>query len=145
MVDLRLVRNLFCYLFFVGTLAPLQLLRAQETETIKIRKESNLSKVVLDNTRDLLLVIDRFGNPKDNKIVSYKLFVKTKKETREFQGYSNRLTGEMVTYLNKQTKATKIFFTEITAKDDDEHLVKLPDLIDTWFPDCKNCDPLKKK
>lgn len=118
---------------------------SQEPQTIKIKKESNLAKVVLDNTEDRLMVVDRFGNPRDNRIVSYKLFVKTKKETKEFQGFSNRLTGEMVTYLNKQTKATKIFFTEIKAQDDNEHLVNLPDLIDTWFPDCKNCDPLKKK
>lgn len=118
---------------------------SQEPQTIKIKKESNLAKVVLDNTEDRLIVVDRFGNPRDNRIVSYKLYVKTKKETKEFQGFSNRLTGEMVTYLNKQTKATKIFFTEISAKDDNEHLVQLPDCIDTWFPDCKNCDPIKRK
>lgn len=118
---------------------------SQEPQTIKIKKESNLAKVVLDNTEDRLIVVDRFGNPRDNRIVSYKLYVKTKKETKEFQGFSNRLTGEMVTYLNKQTKATKIFFTEISAKDDNEHLVQLPDCIETWFPDCKNCDPINRK
>lgn len=116
-------------------------LSAQEPQTIKVKKESTLVKAVFDNTEYRLMPIDRFGNPKDNQIVSYRLFVKTKKETKEFHGYSNRLTGEMVSYLNKQKGASKIFFTEINAKDDNEHLVKLPDIIDTWFPDCSNCDP----
>jgi hypothetical protein len=120
-------------------------LYSQEPETIRIKKESNLVKAVLDNTDDKLVVMDRFGNPRENEIVSYRLWVKAKKETREFRGYGNRLSPEMVNYLNKLGSATKIFFTEISAKEDDEHIVKLPDVIETWFPDCKNCDPRKTR
>jgi len=117
---------------------------AQEPQTIKVRRESNLVKAVFDITDSKLFVVDRFGNPRENKILSYKLWVKAKRETKEFNGYSNSLTSEMVTYLNKQNNATKIFFTEISAEDDDGHAVKLPDAIDTWFPDCKNCEKRKR-
>lgn len=117
---------------------------AQEPETIKFKKESNLVKAVFDNTDPRLFVVDRFGNPRENRVISYKLYVKAKKETKKFEGYSNDLSGEMLNYLNKLPKATKIFFTEITVEDDNGHLLKLPDVIETWFPDCKNCEPKKR-
>lgn len=114
---------------------------SQEPKTIKVRKESNLAKAVLDNTELTLLVIDRFGNPKDNKIISYKLYVKTKKETKEFSGFNNRLNPDMISYLNKLKQSAKLFFTDISVKDDDEHLLKLPDIIEQWFPNCAGCKP----
>lgn len=118
----------------------------EEPRTIKIKKESNLAKVVFDNTELRLMVVDRFGNPKDNKIAAYKLYVKGRKETEAFSGYSNQLNSEMINCLKKQNKATKIFFTGISVQDDDGHLVKLPDVIETWFPDCANCDkPFKQR
>lgn len=126
-----------------GYLVP-AVLAAQEPQTIKIKRESNLSKAVFEVTESKLLVIDRFGNPKENKILSYKFYVKGKKETKEFSGYSNKLNHEMISYLNKQSAATKIFFTEISAEDDNGHIVKLPDVIDVWFPDCKNCEKKKR-
>lgn len=118
---------------------------AQDPKTIRVKKESTLSKAVFDNVDLRLMVIDVYGNPKENKVVSYKLFVKNKKETREFSGFSNSLTADMINYLNKQRKAAKIFFTDVSAIDDHGHLVKLPDVIDTWFPDCKNCEPGNKR
>jgi hypothetical protein len=110
-----------------------------EPRTIRFKKESNLAKAVFDNTRLQLVVMDKYGNPRDNRVLSYKLYVKTKRETREFEGFSNELTGEMVNFLNKQKKAVKIFFTEVKVRDDGGHLLPLPDVIDVWFPDCGNC------
>jgi len=112
---------------------------AQEPQTIRVKKESNLTKAVFDNTELKLIIVDRFGNPRENRIAFYKLYVKGKRETKEFSGYGNSLSPEMVNYLKKQSSASKIFFTEISAKDDDEHLVSLPDVIEVWFPDCENC------
>jgi len=114
---------------------------AQEPQTIKFKKESNLVKAVFDNTDPKLFVVDRFGNPRDNKVLSYKLYIKAKRETKSFEGFSNALTGEMLNYLNKLPKATKIFFTEIMVEDEYGHALKLPDVIEMWFPDCKNCQP----
>ena len=116
-----------------------------DPQTIKIKRESNLSKVVFDNTDLRLIVVDRFGNPRENQIVSFKLYVKEKRETREFSGFNNALSGEMINYLNKLSKATKLFFTEINVKDDNEHLIKLPDVIETWFPNCANCETPNKR
>ncbi len=112
----------------------------EEPQTIRIRKESNLAKAVFDNTELRLMAIDRFGNPKDNKIVSYKLWIKGKGEPRVFNGFNNALSAEMINNLKKQSRAVKIFFTEVTAEDENGHLVQLPDVIDTWFPDCQNCE-----
>lgn len=120
-------------------------LRAQEPQTIRVRKESNLVKAVFDNTETRLFAVDRFGNPRENKILTYKLYVKGKRETKEFTGYGNRLNAEMIKYLNKQSSATKIFFTEISAEEGDGHVVKLPDIIETWFPDCQNCDKKSRR
>jgi hypothetical protein len=131
-------------LCFVWPVLP-SVVQAQEPETIRVRKESNLVKAVFDNTDGRLFVVDRFGNPRDNKIISYRLYVKSKSETREFSGYTNRLNREALSYLQKQSSAAKLFFTEISAEDDNGHIVKLPDAVEVWFPDCRNCDKKKKR
>lgn len=133
-------------LIAVLSLAPI-VLAAQndEPKTIRIKKESNLVKVVFDNTELRLMAIDRFGNPKENKIVSYQLWIKGKGDAKPLIGYNNSLTAEMVAALKRQNKATKIFFTEITVEEDDSHLVKLPDVIEVWFPDCSNSAKDKRR
>lgn len=118
-------------------------LNAQEPNVIKIKKESDLVKVVFDNVDLKLMPVDRFGNPRQNKVVSYKLWIKGKGDAKMYSGFNNSLSPEMIKELNKLKKSTKIFFTEISVKEDDEHVIKLPDVIDTWFPDCKNCDNKK--
>lgn len=127
-----------CFVFFFSLVA-IQYSSAQEPETIKFKKESNLLKAVFDNTDPRLFAVDKFGNPRDNKILGFKLVVKGKKETKQFEGFSNALTGEMINYLNKLKSATKIFFTDILVEDEYGHAKKLPDVIDVWFPDCKSC------
>ena len=113
---------------------------AQEPGVIKVKKESNLVKAIFDNVDLKLMAVDRFGNPRDNQITSYKLWIKGKGDAKMFVGYSNSLSPEIIKELNKLKKAAKIFFTEIQVKDDNEHLLNLPDVVDTWFPNCKNCD-----
>lgn len=120
-------------------------LAQQEPQTIKLKKESDLAKVVFDNTEDRLLVIDRFGNPRDNKVLSFTLYVKNGRSTRDFQGYNNTLTSEMLNYLRSQNSAVKIFITNIKVRDEHDLVVSLPDCIETWFPDCQNCAPVKMK
>ena len=126
--------------FVFGSLALLcgDVLQAQQEEprTIRIKKESDLAKAQFDNTEMRLFVIDRFGNVRDNEIVSYTLWVKTKKKTVPFKGSSSALSKEMVAFLNKQKEAVKIFFTGLVVMDQGEHQVRLPDVIDVWFPNC---------
>ena len=133
------MNNFFKIFFFIYVVIRANDVSAQQPTVIKIKKESNLVKAVFDNTEFKLVVMDRFGNPKDNKIASYKLYIKTKKDTKEFTGYSNTLSAEMISYLNKLKKAAKLFFTEINVEEDDAHLTKLPDVIEQWFPNCQNC------
>ena len=142
-MKLFLLKSGFLFVFTTCSL----FLTAQEDEpgTLRIKKESNLAKAVFDNTDLRLMVIDRFGNPKENRIVSYKLWIKSKSASREMEGYTNNLSSEMINSLKRQTKATKIFFTEITAQDDNGHLVKLPDVIEVWFPECENCGKGRSK
>ena len=127
-------------LLIILFIAPVFINAQEEPETIRVRRESNLVKAVFDNTELRLMVIDRFGNPKENKVVSYKLWVKGKGFTNAIEGYSNSLSPEMINLLKKQKKAVKIFFTDISVQEDDGHITKLPDVIDTWFPDCENCE-----
>lgn len=141
---MRLVRNLIVATALLSCSAG-SLLAQDEPATIRVKKESNLAKVALDNTENKLMVIDRFGNPRENKVVSYKLWIRSANDTRQFDGYSNSLTPDMLKALNSHTSAVKIFITEIVALDDQDHPQKLPDLIETWFPDCRNCTPTKKK
>ncbi len=135
----------FILLLVMLTLANPFISSAQEDEpqVIRVKKESNLAKVVLDNTEGKLVVVDRFGNPRQNKVLSYRLFVKGKRSTEEFQGYNNRLSPDVLSHLNKQGQASKLFFTDISVEDDNGHLVKLPDMIEVWFPDCRNCEKNK--
>lgn len=118
---------------------------SQESPSIKVRKESRLAKVVLDNSAYKLIVIDRYGNPTEARLMHYLLHVKTKRETRVFEGHTNALSPEMVNYLNGLGSATKIFFTEIQAEEEGGHLSALPDLIETWFPDCSNCEKKRNR
>lgn len=129
---------LLCLLF------PLHAL-AQDSPSIKVRKESRLAKVVLDNSAYKLVVLDRYGNPTEARLMHYLLHVKTKRETRVFEGHTNALSREMVNYLNGLGSATKIFFTEIQAEEEGGHISNLPDLIETWFPDCSNCDKKRNR
>lgn len=135
----------FIFLFSFAGVLTLSAQDEEEPQVIRVRKESNLAKAVFDNAEFRLMAIDRFGNPKENKIVSYKLWIKSRSTTIGLDGFNNSLTGEMINALKKQTKATKIFFTDITAQDDNGHPVKLPDVIDTWFPECGNCDSGKNR
>lgn len=138
----KLFRTSFCirwsFLLYVLFCAPTLAMAQEPSGTIRVRKVQDLQKAEFDNTEYKLVVFDRFGNVRTNEIVSYKLYVKTKKGTEEFIGYSNNLTKEMLTFLEKQKEACKLFFTTIVAKDDGGHPVALPDVIEVWFPVCKN-------
>jgi hypothetical protein len=126
---------LFIFLVFVSG----KIISQENIGTIKVKREQNLVKAVFDNTEYKLFAVDRFGNPRDNEFASYTLWIKERKTTKKFEGSSNTLTPEMLKELKSLKRATKIFFTNINVKTDDEHFVELPDIIDTWFPDCTNC------
>ncbi|MBS1652795.1 MAG: hypothetical protein JSU07_12370 [Bacteroidetes bacterium] len=94
------------------------------------------TKAVFDNIEMKLIVMDKFGNITQIEIRNFKLFIKEKSATKEFESFSNNLTQDMLTHLNKLKKSTKLFFTNIYVEEH-EHLEKLPDVIEIWFPVCK--------
>ena len=138
--------KLYAYIIIAVLFAgSARLLAQDEPQTIRVKKQSDLAKVVFDNTQNKLMVVDRFGNVRENKVLSYKLYVKNGRSTQEFIGYGNNLSADMLNYLRNQSAAVKLFFTEIKVYDDAEHVLGLPDCIEVWFPDCVNCKPNKSK
>ncbi|MCA6436423.1 MAG: hypothetical protein IM600_17640 [Bacteroidetes bacterium] len=132
---------MFKFYFLLMTLFCTCSLNAQEPAVIKFKKESKYAKAVFDNVDNQLVVIDVYGNPTSAKIAKFKLYVKTKKDTKEFAAYSNALNMEMLNYLKKLKSSAKLFFTEINVQEEDNHLSKLPDAIEQWFPVCNGCKP----
>ena len=78
----RLTLIVFFLIFFYNKISL-----AQEPQVIRVKKELNLKKVVFDNSEFRLMVIDRFGNPRENKIASYQLDIKMPNETKIFFGF----------------------------------------------------------
>ncbi|MBK9284848.1 MAG: hypothetical protein IPM51_11115 [Sphingobacteriaceae bacterium] len=118
-------------------------IKAQEPLTIKVRKEQRLAKAYFDNTELKLSAIDKFGNVSANRITSFKFWIKGNRNP--INGFDNNLGPEISKELNKLKKSTKIYFTDIYVLDDEGHPLKLPDLYEIWFPNCVNCDVVKKK
>lgn len=138
--------KIYAYILIaVLSIGSTHLMAQDEPQTIRVKKQSDLAKVVFDNTQNKLMVVDRFGNVRENKVLSYKLYVKNGKSTQEFIGYGNNLSPDMLNYLRNQSAAVKLFFTEIKVYDDAEHVQGLPDCIEVYFPDCVNCKPNKSK
>ncbi|HQQ93844.1 MAG TPA: hypothetical protein PLQ93_04780 [Bacteroidia bacterium] len=138
-----MIRQGFLLILSLGFIPLLS--TAQEVPSIKVRKTSNLAKVVLDNTEYRLVVFDRFGNPTEANILHYRLHIQGKRDTREFEGKSNVLSPEMIRYLKALSHSCKLYFTEISVEEEGGHVTVLPDAIEMWFPECKNCEPTKKR
>ena len=136
---------LFKKYIFVLLVVNCFLINGQEPKTIKVRKESDLVKAYFDPSEMKLMAIDRFGNPRDNQIASFKLYVKTKRDGKAFESFNGQLNAEMIGYLNKLKDAAKIFFTNILVKDDKEQLINLPDVIDVWFPTANNSNKKNRR
>ncbi len=118
---------------------------SQEPATITVKKQSDLAKATYDNVEYKLIAMDRFGNMVDHSIKSFELhYVEKKKKLRVFKSYSETLTPEMLSEFKKLKEAKKIFFTKIMAEDEFGNLVRLPDVIEMQFPECKMKQDLKK-
>ncbi|MDP2387919.1 MAG: hypothetical protein Q8M29_16215 [Bacteroidota bacterium] len=117
---------------------------SQEPATITVKKQSDLAKATYDNVEFKLIAMDRFGNIVDHSIKSFELhYVEKKKKLKVFKSYNETLTPEMLSEFKKLKEAKKIFFTKIMAEDEFGNLVRLPDVIEMQFPDCKIKQDLK--
>lgn len=117
----------------------------EEPQKITIRKESNLAKASYDNVEFKLTAQDKYGNVVNHAIKSFELhYIEKKKKLKVFKSYSESLTPEMLEEFKKLKEAKKIFFTKIIAEDEFGNVVRLPDVIEVQFPDCKIKQELKK-
>lgn len=118
---------------------------SQEPATITVKKQSDLAKATYDNVEYKLIAMDRFGNIVDHSIKSFELhYVEKKKKLKVFKSNNETLTPEMLSEFKKLKEAKKIFFTKIMAEDEFGNLVRLPDVIEMQFPECKIKQDLKK-
>ena len=119
---------------------------SQEPATITVKKQSDLAKAAYDNVEFKLIAMDRFGNLVNHAIKSFEIhYVEKKKKLKIMKSYSENLTPEMLEDFKKLKEAKKIFFTQILAEDEFGNLIRLPDVIEVQFPECKVKQDLKNK
>lgn len=119
-------------------ICPFLLLAQEEPAKIKVVKESDLAKAVYDNVEYKLVALDKFGNVVEHAVKYFEIhYVGKKKKLVIFKSNSEYLTPEMLDDFKKLKEAKKIFFTKIIAEDEYGNKVKLPDVIEVQFPDCK--------
>jgi len=62
------------------------------------------------------------------------------------QWWENKIPEKTIKYLKNRKKVTNLCIKKIVAQDEEGHIQSLPDKCGILiYPDCKNCDPNKKK
>ena len=113
---------------------------SQETEIdkISVKKESNLVKAFFDSNDLKIIAQDKYGNINHHAVRSFEMHYEVKKKKLKIlKSSSMYLTLDMLHDLNNLKEAKKIFYTKITAEDQNGNLVSLPDVIEMNFPRCK--------
>lgn len=119
---------------------------SQEVEKIKIKKEDPFFKAEFDETNYKVIALDKYGNPFENAIKSFKITFQDTQGHFESKVIGNTFPDKTIKYLKKRTRATNLCLKEIVAEDTEGHVQSLPDKCGVLiYPDCKNCDPNKKK
>ena len=120
---------------------------SQEIETIKIAREETFLKADFDETEYKVFALDKYGNPYMDVVKSFVITFQDSKGHFQSAVVGNTFPKKTINYLTKgRTKATNVCLKEIVAEDKEGHVQKLPDKCGVLiYPDCKNCDPNKKK
>lgn len=120
---------------------------SQEIEKIKIAKEDPFYKAEFDETNYRVFASDKYGNPYEDVVKSFVITFQDSKGHFQSAVVGNTFPKKTINYLTKgRSKATNICLKEIVAEDKEGHVQKLPDKCGVLiYPDCKNCDPNKKK
>ena len=134
-----LLSLIFTFSFLIST--------SQEIEKIKIAKEETFIKADFDETNYKVFAVDKYGNPYEDAVKSFKITFQDSKGHFEAAVVGNTFPKKTINYLTKgRTKATNVCFKEIVAEDKEGHVQKLPDKCGVLiYPDCKNCDTNKRK
>lgn len=119
---------------------------SQEVEKIKIKKEDTFFKAEFDETNYKVIALDKYGNPYQEVIKSFDITFQDSEGHFETSIVGNKFPDKTVKYLKNRKRATNICLKKIVAQDEEGHIQSLPDKCGILFyPDCKNCDPNKKK
>ena len=137
------VKIIFTYILLLTSLISF----SQEIETIKIAKEDPFIKADFDETEYKVFAVDKYGNPYMDVVKSFKITFQDSKGHFESAVTGNTFPKKTINYLTKgRQRATNICLKEIVTEDKEGHVQKLPDRCGILiYPDCKNCDPNKKK
>jgi hypothetical protein len=109
-----------------------------QIDKITVRKQSVLLKAIYDYDELKILAQDKYGNIKHDAIRSFEMHYETKwHKSKRLKSPDSYLSSEMRSYLGELDEAKKIFFTNIIAEDEFGNFIKLPDLIEMFFPKCK--------
>jgi len=138
--------NFLKFIAFCFLLLP-SFLFSQEIEKIKIAKEDPFFKADFDETEYKVFALDKYGNPYMDVVKSFKITFQDSKGHFESAVVGNTFPKKTINYLTKgRERATNICLKDIVAEDKEGHVQKLPDKCGVLiYPDCKNCDPNKKK
>lgn len=119
---------------------------SQEVEKIKIKKEDPFFKAEFDEANYKVIALDKYGNPYENVVKSFKITFQDTQGHFENKVVGNTFPDKTIKYLKKRTRVTNLCLKEIVAEDAEGHVQTLPDKCGVLiYPDCKNCDPNKKK
>jgi hypothetical protein len=122
-------------------------LSSQEIEKIKIQREETFLKAEFDDVNYKVIALDKYGNPYEEAVKSFVITFQDSKGHYKSEVMGNTFPKKTIDYLTKGRKtATSICLKDIVAEDKEGHVQKLPDHCGVLvYPNCKNCDPNKKK
>ncbi len=119
---------------------------SQDVEKIKIKKEDPFLKAEFDESNYKVIALDKYGNPYENVVKSFVITFQDTEGHFKSKVEGNTFPEKTIKYLKKRTRATNLCLREVVAVDEEGHKQVLPDKCGILiYPDCKNCDPNKKK
>lgn len=119
---------------------------AQEVEKIKIKKEDPFFKAEFDEANYKVIALDKYGNPYENAVKSFVITFQDTEGHFQSKVEGNTFPEKTIKYLKKRTRVTNLCLQEVKAVDEEGHEQILPVKCGILiYPDCKDCDPNKKK
>jgi hypothetical protein len=118
----------------------------EDVEKIKVKKENPFVRAEFDETNYKVIALDKYGNPHENVVKSFVVTFQDTKGHYKTAIVGNTFPDKTIKYLKKREKVTNLCLREIVAEDSEGHIQNVPDKCGVLiYPDCKNCDPNKKK
>ncbi len=115
------------YVVFLFLVISTYSLYPQQTDTLRVKKKTNLLKAEFDNISFKVFAVDRFGNPKENVIQSFEIHFNLNGSGRNYVCSSAWLEEEMINEIRKTHQSMELSFTEVKALSESGEIIRLPD------------------